>query len=417
MHLIFFDTPVARDNLKPFTLTRPVAEIRVGILTISEKWLRRLSPEVEEKHFLTENYLQSKYPLYVTEDNVLINASVCPDASVQQAVAQLASSHTLKQGELIIAARVPAAYLNPLNAQQTLSYPERYAQLMESIAHYPSIQYKDALNLITQPWHIFLQNGRQIKTDFDLLTAHRKSAAISDPHTIVYGNKQHIFIEEGVSIRASVLNAEDGPIYLGKNATIHENAVIKGPFAMLEDAHVNIGSKIREATTIGPHSKLGGEVKNVVVFGNSNKGHEGFLGNSVIGEWCNFGADTNASNLKNNYKPVSIWNYGTHAYEDTGELFCGLMMGDHSKCGINSMFNTGTVVGVFSNIFGTGYPDKFIPSFTWGGVEESSVYQVEKALEVAHTVLQRRGMTLSETDVQILTYIYAHRPEELEKRV
>lgn len=405
MHLIFFDTPFIRDNLKPFTLTRPIAEIRVGILTIAEKWRKRLTQHIQDYGYFTEAYLQKKYPLNIAEDTLLINASVCPDASVQKAITQLSSGHILKQGELIVAARIPADKLKMLSVQKS-SYQESYARLLDVLASYPSVEYNEPLNLITQPWHIFLQNGEQIKVDFDLLTENRQSATIDDPHTIVYGNTEDIFIEEGVSVKASILNAETGPIYLGKGATIHENAVIKGPFAMLEGAHVNAGSKIREATTIGPHSKLGGEVKNVVVFGNSNKGHEGFLGNSVIGEWCNFGADTNASNLKNNYKSVSIWNYGTHRYEDTGELFCGLMMGDHSKCGINTMFNTGTVVGVFANIFGTGYPEKFIPSFTWGGTGENSRYQIEKALEVAHHVLQRRGIELSETDLDILKYIY-----------
>ncbi|WPP48990.1 putative sugar nucleotidyl transferase [Catalinimonas niigatensis] len=415
MHLIFFDTPVIRDNLKPFTFTRPMAEIRVGILTIAEKWRKRLELHAQEHAYITETYLQKKYPFNIADDNLLINASVCPDISVQKAVTQLASGHILKQGNLIIAARISADALRALDNHYALSFLQVHEQLMNRVAAYPSVQYTESLTLITQPWHIFLQNGEQIKVDFDLLTQNRKSAAIADPYTIVYGNPQNIFIEEGVSVRASILNAETGPIYLGKNATIHENAVIKGPFAMLEGAHVNIGSKIREATTIGPHSKLGGEVKNVVVFGNSNKGHEGFLGNSVIGEWCNFGADTNASNLKNNYKHVSMWNYGTHRYEDTGELFCGLMMGDHSKCGINTMFNTGTVVGVFANIFGTGYPEKFIPSFSWGGIGESSIYQIEKALEVAHHVLQRRGLQLSEAEVDILKHIYEYRSSELEK--
>lgn len=413
MHLIFFDTPVARDNLKPFTLTRPIAEIRVGILTITEKWVKRLSQHIRNHSYITEAYLQKKYSLSSAEDNLLINASVCPDASVQKMITQLSSGHILKQGELIIAARIPVDKLKMLSMKA--SYKESYAQLLDTLSSYPSVEYSEPLSLITQPWHIFLQNGEQIKSDFELLTKNRKSAHIDDRHTIIYGNQEDIFIEEGVSVRASILNVETGPIYLGRNATIHENAVIKGPFAMLEGAHVNIGSKIREATTIGPHSKLGGEVKNVVVFGNSNKGHEGFLGNSVIGEWCNFGADTNASNLKNNYKSVSIWNYGTHCYEDTGELFCGLMMGDHSKCGINTMFNTGTVVGVFANIFGTGYPEKYIPSFSWGGIEESSVYRIDKALEVAHHVLRRRGLQLSEAEADILKYIYEHRNTELEK--
>lgn len=235
---------------------------------------------------------------------------------------------------------------------------------------------------------------------------------MEDPHTILY-HPENIFIEEGVLVKAAVINAEDGPVYIGKNATIHEHAIIKGPFAMLEGAHINMGSKIREGTTVGPYCKVGGEVKNVVFFANSNKGHEGFLGNAVIGEWCNFGADTNASNLKNNYKPVRLWHYGSRSYENTEILFCGLMMGDHSKCGINTMFNTATVVGVSANIFGSGFSPKFIPSFTWGGIQQSEVYDFQKALEVAKTVVARRGMELPEADEAILKHIFENRHHEL----
>lgn len=417
MHLIFFDTPIIRDNLKPFTLTRPIAEIRSGILTMRDKWVRRLGSSHQPAYF-TESYLQKKYPLQSSgaDTFLFINASIYPDEVLQQAVAQLAEGQALRQGTLLIAAHASPNQLNTLGHQgYDTPYKEAYEQLINIFSPLQNVEYNPQLQQLTQPWHIFLHNAEQIKADFDLITRNRQSAQLDDPHTVVYGKQEDIFIEEGVSIRASILNAEAGPIYLGKNATIHENAVIKGPFAMLEGSHVNIGSKIREATTIGPHSKLGGEVKNVVIFGNSNKGHEGFLGNSVIGEWCNFGADTNASNLKNNYKPVKVWNYGTQGYEDTGELFCGLMMGDHSKCGINTMFNTGTVVGVSANVFGTGYPGKFIPSFSWGGIEESSIYRIEKALEVAQHVVQRRGLQLSEADTEILRYIYEHRQAELEK--
>ncbi|MDF9799529.1 UDP-N-acetylglucosamine diphosphorylase/glucosamine-1-phosphate N-acetyltransferase [Catalinimonas alkaloidigena] len=417
MHIIFFDTPTLRDNLKPFTLTRPISEIRSGILTMAQKWTHRLSPHNQYSNF-TEGYLQKKYPLQASgADHLLfINASVYPEEALQQAITQMEEGQALRQGELLIAVYTSADQLNEIgNQQHDRPYKEAFEALTSMLSHCQNVEYNPPIQQLTQPWHIFLQNAAQIKADYELITKNRQSAKLDDPHTILYGKKEDIFIEEGVSVRASVLNAETGPIYLGKNATVHENAVIKGPFAMLEGSHVNIGSKIREATTLGPHSKLGGEVKNVVIFGNSNKGHEGFLGNAVIGEWCNFGADTNASNLKNNYKPVKVWNYGTRRYEDSGELFCGLMMGDHSKCGINTMFNTGTVVGVSANVFGTGYPEKFIPSFSWGGVGESSIYRIEKALEVAQHVVQRRGLQLSEADTEILEYIYEHRQAEWKK--
>jgi len=414
MNLIFFEVPRYRDNLKPFTLTRPIAEIRLGILSLAEKWEKHLKVEVLNNGYFTDQYLQAKFPLHSAEHSIYINASLCPSPALVEAINQLKEGQLLEKDGELLAICPTSAHTSTLGELRHEVYTEKFAKLTAMVETYEKQSYTEHAFLLTQPWQIFLENGEQIKADYQLIATGRTSANIEDPHTIYYGKPEDIFIEEGVSIRASILNAENGPIYLGKGATIHENAVIKGPFAMLDNSHVNIGSKIREATTIGPHSKLGGEVKNVVVFGNSNKGHEGFLGNSVIGEWCNFGADTNASNLKNNYKPVKIWNYGTHRYEDTGELFCGLLMGDHSKCGINTMFNTGTVVGVFANIFGTGYPEKFIPSFSWGAVTETAPYRIEKALEVARDVLKRRGITLSEEEADILRYIYEHRTHEMQ---
>jgi len=413
MNLIFFDLPSHRSHLKPFTLTRPVAAIRTGIFTLGEKWQRRLSPwyEVEATSHFTEDYLAVRYPVRTGEDNLLVNAAVCPNDDLVSAVASLGQDQVLVQHQQMIAARVPGSVMRQFT---TSGYEAGASQLLATIASFSQRDYSANITRINHLWDIFLQNGEQISQDFSLITQDSKSYDIGDSHTIFYGNPQDIFIEEGASIRASVLNAESGPIYIGKHATIHENAVIKGPMALMEGSHINAGSKIREATTIGPNSKMGGEVKNVVVLGNSNKGHEGFLGNSVVGEWCNFGADTNNSNLKNNYQPVKLWNYGTRGFENTGELFCGLMMGDHSKCGINTMFNTGTVVGVSANIFGAGYQKKFIPSFTWGGSEESTTYRLEKALEVARNVLHRKGLTLAEADSDILKYIFENRRYETE---
>jgi UDP-N-acetylglucosamine diphosphorylase/glucosamine-1-phosphate N-acetyltransferase len=268
------------------------------------------------------------------------------------------------------------------------------------------IDYKNSLSLIDQVWKIYQNNGAQIRADFKLITEGRKSELLSDPHTRVYGS-DNIFIEEGAQVRAAVLNAENGPIYLGKNSFVNEGAIIRGPFALCEESHVNMGAKVRGDTTVGPFSKIGGEVSNSVIFGYSNKAHDGFLGNSVIGEWCNIGADTNTSNLKNNYENIKLWNYGKGGFVDTGLMFCGLMFGDHSKCGINMMFNSGTVVGVSASLFGSGYPRTFIPSFAWGGAAGFSTFQFSKAMETARKVMERRSITLSEIDLDILSAIYA----------
>lgn len=411
MNLIFFDLPAQRTNLKPFTLTRPVAGLRVGILTLEEKWQRRLAPAVDIQRiaYLTEAYLQLKYPLELAPKNLLINASVCPSVEAIERIATLAEGQALRYQETWVATYLSQEDLTLEN--EPYDYLTLAQAVSDRIDTYETIELSEALTNVRHTWDIFLHNAEQIEQDYALLTYSRTSYEPDDPYTRLY-RPDRIFIEEGVSVRAAVINAEAGPVYIGKQATVHENAVIKGPCAVLEGAHVNIGSKIREATTIGPRCKVGGEVKNTVFFANSNKGHEGFVGNSVVGEWCNFGADTNTSNLKNNYQYVRLWNYGQRAYEDTGQQFCGLMMGDHSKCSINTMFNTGTVVGVFANVFGTGFPAKFIPSFTWGGVQEANTYHFDKALKVYERVLKRRNKALSAGEVAILKHVYQHRSGE-----
>ncbi len=414
MNTVFFDLPSARTALKPFTFTRPVAELRVGILTLREKWQHYLGNHSAAAQFshLTEPYLQQKYPLRWGEDNWLVNAAVCPTAHTTDQVAGLETRESLWQDETWIAARIPREDLPNPTHQEADDYSAWAQHVVETVKSYTVVQQPEASDVINHCWDIFKHNGHQIDQDYALLTAERNSAPVEDPYTRLYRPEQ-IFIEEGAIIRAAIINAEEGPVYIGKNAMIHENAVVKGPFALLEGAHVNMGSKIRNATTIGPHCKVGGEVKNTVFLANSNKGHEGFVGNSVVGEWCNFGADTNTSNLKNNYQSVRLWDYEKKAYEPTGQQFCGLMMGDHSKCGINTMFNTGTVVGVFANIFGSGFPAKFIPSFTWGGTtEETSTYRFDKAIEVYERVLARRNQTLSEDEAAILQHVYQHRHHE-----
>lgn len=383
MNLVLFDDPATRTNLLPFTYTRPISNIRVGILTIHEKWEKRLGTTAS---FLTESYLQKKFPAKAAFDNLFINAAWCPD---DKAVEQV---KVLMNGEILVKDNTILAWKS-----SEMSLPD----LTKSTPKVLSAE----ITLIDQSWKIFQHNAAQLRLDFNLITAGRKSAGVQDKHTIVYG-EQNIFVEDGVHIRAAVLNAEDGPIYLGKNAVVQEGALIKGPFALCEGSTVNMGGKMRGDSTIGPHSKVGGEISNSVIFGYSNKGHDGFIGNTVIGEWCNLGADTNTSNLKNNYENVKLWSYGKGGFADTGLQFCGLMMGDHSKCGINTMFNTGTVVGVSANIFGDGFPRNFIPSFAWGGASGFTTFQVKKAFETAEKVMERRKIKLEDADKEILTKVF-----------
>lgn len=383
MNVVLFDDPAIRTNLLPFTFTRPVAKIRVGILTIAEKWEKNLDTPVS---FLTEPYLQKKFPVQSSTDNLFINGAWCPDEDALKSLQTLKPEEVLIHNSIILAWRSAAMALPDL----TKTTP---------------IPFTGTTTLIDQVWKIFQLNAAQLRADFSLLTGGRTSAGIQDKHTIVY-NESNIFVEEGVSIRAAVLNAEDGPIYLGKNSVVQEGALIKGPFALCESSTVNMGAKMRGDTTVGPHSKVGGEIGNSVIFGYSNKGHDGFIGNTVIGEWCNLGADTNTSNLKNNYENVKLWNYAKGGFTDTGLQFCGLMMGDHSKCGINTMFNTGTVVGVSSNIFGDGFPRNFIPSFAWGGANGFTTYQLKKVYDTAEKVMERRHATLDETEKEILATVF-----------
>jgi UDP-N-acetylglucosamine diphosphorylase/glucosamine-1-phosphate N-acetyltransferase len=261
------------------------------------------------------------------------------------------------------------------------------------------------LTVIDKAWKIFRENAAQLKIDFKRLTEGRKSAPIEDHHTIVY-NPDQVFLEEGVYIRSAVLNAETGPIYLGKNSIVQEGALIRGSFALGEGSHINMGAKVRGDTSVGPFCKIGGEISNSVLFAYSNKAHDGFLGNSVVGEWCNMGADTNTSNLKNNYDTNKLWNHAIGTFEDTGLQFCGLMMGDHSKCSINTMFNTATVVDVCCNVFGEGFPRNYIPSFAWGGSGGFKTYQLDKALETAERVMARRNVVLEPVDKEILSHIF-----------
>ncbi len=382
MNYILFDGNV-RNQLLPFTFTRPVADIRIGILTIREKWELFLGATTTT---VTEDYLTEKYPMVELEKNILINASFLPSENLVEKIKGLLENQAIFIGD------EPIAFF--AKEDQEVEF-ENY-----KIFQYPT---KDVLR-IQHTWDIFSLNGEALKKDFQLLTEGRKSQPI--PKSIFATGKENIFIEEGAMLTFCSLNATDGPIYIGKDAEIMEGCNVRGPFALCENATLKMGAKIYGPTTVGPHSKVGGEVNNSVIFGYSNKGHDGFLGNSVLGEWCNLGADTNNSNLKNNYAEVRLWDYETESFAPTALQFCGLMMGDHSKCGINTMFNTGTVVGVSANIFGSGFPRNFIPSFSWGGSAGMTTYKTEKAFEVAKEVLRRRNLEFTETDAKILEHIF-----------
>ena len=384
-YILFDDN---RTDLLPFTFTRPVADIRIGILTIREKWEKFISNKTSS---LTEEYLSVKYARILDEDNIFINGSILPDTKIVKQISTLNAGEYLVKANIIIAARLERkfarAFVNSIgNSEKLIQYNEEFIQ-------------------IRNPWEIFTFNGVALEQDFNLLTAGRKSCAISSTNQIACPEK--IFIEEGAKVEFSVLNASAGPIYIDKGAEVMEGSLIRGPFSLGEKAALKMGTKIYGPTTIGPGCKVGGEIQNSVMFANSNKAHDGyFRGNSILGEWCNLGADTNNSNLKNNYSEVKLWNYTREKFIPTGLQFCGLIMGDHSKCGINTMFNTGTVVGVSSNIFGSGYPRNFIPSFSWGGPQGLTVYPLSKAAETAQIVMKRRNLDMSEADQKIFEHIF-----------
>jgi len=386
MNFVLFDS-FTRDNLLPLTFTRPVAEIRIGILTIKEKWEHFLKNDCS---YYTSEYLSEKYKFTKTDENIFINASVIPDKQLVEEIISLKEDESLHGNGCIIAIKTKKN--NFIKDPETINYD------------FKEKKYEKSFLKINNLWDIFLFNAEAIKRDFEILTSNRKSQIPDKSNGII--NAENIFIEEGSRVRFSILNAESGPIYIGKNAEIMENSAIRGPFALCNDSTVKMSSKIYGATTIGPYSKVGGEINNSVIFGYSNKAHDGFLGNSVIGEWCNLGADTNNSNLKNNYAEVRLWNYSKESFINTGLQFCGLIMGDHSKCGINTMFNTGTVVGVSANIFGAGFLKNFIPSFSWGGQTGMTEYSLTKAFETIDKVFERRSLSLTEIDRKILQAVF-----------
>lgn len=359
----------------PLTLTRPVGNLRMGILTNDERWAKFI-PNASV-YFNTENYLQQKFPR-TNEADLIVNAALIPSKELVE------KALDLKEGEQLI-------YKGQWLMQRGVD--------AESI-----VLYEDDILLLSERWHLFQFNKEVLIQDFELITKGRKSEKIPQSNTII-GDENLIFLEEGASVEACILNTKEGPIYIGKHAEVMEGSMLRGPLAICDDAGVKMGTKIYGATTIGTGSRVGGEISNCIFQSYSNKGHDGFLGNSLIGEWCNLGADSNTSNLKNNYGKVSTYSYETRAIEKTDIQFMGLTMGDHSKCGINTMFNTATVVGVSANIFGAGFPDKVVNSFTWGGSENTVRFKVEKAIEVAKAMMARRNIPFTEGDGAIFNYL------------
>jgi UDP-N-acetylglucosamine diphosphorylase/glucosamine-1-phosphate N-acetyltransferase len=362
-------------RLAPLTLTRPVGDVRIGILTNVERW-KLVEPEAEI-FFETEGYLNAKYPT-ISNADLVVNAALIPNDEVIAAILALSENEELVAENNWFARKGTGAVKVTYTGETPL--------------------------VISQRWHLFQKNEQALKSDFSLLTAGRMSQQLSRTNTII-GDATQIFLEEGAVVEAAILNTTSGPIYIGKDAEIMEGSIVRGPLAMCEHSALKLGTKVYGPTTLGPHCKVGGEVNNVVFQAYSNKGHDGFLGNALIGEWCNLGADTNTSNLKNNYGFISTYSYEKGEEVKTDTQFMGVCMGDHSKCGINTMFNTATVIGVSSNIFGAGFPAKFVPSFTWGGAEESVTFKLDKAIEYANNMMTRRGLQLTEAEVGILKHI------------
>jgi len=386
MNYILFDNESWHDLL-PLTFTRPISEIRLGILTISEKWTKYLDQDVS---YLTQGYLSEKYPTKKEAENILINACILPNKALVKAISSLSQGQALVQEDVIIAISVDAENLSGFDA----SLPESAVK----------IAFEGDLMRIAKSYDIFQLNDKALRDDFELLTRGRQSQPLSKTVNVL--GEENVFLEEGAKVEFATLNANEGPIYIGKDAEIMEGALVRGPLAMCEHSALKLGAKVYGATTLGPYCKSGGELSNVVFFGFANKAHDGFLGNAVIGEWCNIGADTNNSNLKNNYSEVKLWNYKSKRFDKTGLQFCGTIMGDHSKCGINTMLNTGTVIGVSANVYGAGFPRNFIPSFSMGGNHGFQEYRLNAAYDVAQLVMQRRGLDFDEVERNIMDHVF-----------
>jgi len=386
MAIILFDDHLYQ-NLLPLVYTRPVGNLRIGILTIAEKWGKHIELDFS---WQTRPYLQGKFPLTLEDRNLFINGSVCPDEALIEAILKLHGDEALVQDGLLIAIKLNGTDAKAFNST--------------ALSGYKTIDYTGDFISLKHPEDIFKYNDAELRKDFALLTKGRASATLSSTNTIIGDD---FFAEEGALSECNTFNTKNGPIYLAANTEIWEGTHIRGAFAILEHSQIKMGSKIYGATTVGPYCRVGGEVNNAVIWGYSNKGHEGYLGNAVIGEWCNMGADSNNSNLKNNYAEVKLYDYATQHYRKTGLQFCGLIMADHAKCGINTMFNTGTVVGVGSNVFGAGFPVNHVPDFSWGGAEGFEEYRISKMLETTARVFARRDTrTFDENEQGILKEVF-----------
>jgi len=394
MHLSLFDHPVKNKRLWPLTQCRPIADLRIGILKISEKW-NKLMPIPVSHDCSTQ--LSALFPKFITEspEHYIVDGSILPDETLA------AFLMGLPNRTLVIDSNAQWIGLKLLEA-----YPER-SQLenleLQSLPNYQKVTYPHSIQRIENVWELFQKNGEEIQKDYQLLTQNRISQPLSSSNTIL---GDQVFLEEGATVEACILNSQTGPIYIGKDAEVMEGSIIRGPFALCENSTVKLGAKIYGQTTVGPNCKVGGEVQNVIFQSNSNKGHDGYLGNSLIGEWCNIGADSNSSNLKNTYQEVKLWSYLSSKFEKTDTIFCGLIMGDHAKCGINTMFNTGTVVGFGANVFGAGYPRQFIPDFAWGGATGFKTFGFDAFIQTAQTVMARRNMILTEEQKSLYHQIF-----------
>lgn len=388
LNVILFDAE-ERKELLPLTFTRPVADLRVGSLRISQKWKLALDKEIS---YLTEDYLSRKFKLKIEEDNLLINGALLPNEKIITEISKLRQNEVMVHNDSVLAVRMNLEDMKQLNDLD--------------FKHYKLVNIRDSSCVVkvNHLWNLFQMNDSELRQDYDLLTKGKKSQDLSSSNTLIGEGK--LFIEQGAKIEGAILNISSGPIFIGKDAEVMEGSMIRGPFFLGDHSTVKMGAKIYGATSIGEHCKVGGEVNNVIFQAYSNKGHDGFLGNAVIGEWCNIGADTNNSNLKNNYASVKIWNYLKEGFVDTKSQFCGLFMGDHAKTGINTMFNTGTVVGVSANVFGPGFPRTFIAGFSWGGNHGFTTFKLEKAFETATIMMARRGLELNDIDKDILTKVF-----------
>lgn len=392
---VLCDDPVIREQLLPFTFTRPIANLRMGIFTFEEKWSRLLDGI---SGFYTVDYLSNKYPFHPKDPSEggiwMLNASILPTAQLVEKIKQLSKDEALVYGDTWVAFFVPETQWNEKG--------KIYPQAFDCLSGRGNVSYDGELMKICHPWDIFSLNDKQIKADLELLMKEKPSYTIDGEGMSTWG-AYPLYAEPGARVDHALIDTSEGPVYLGRNSRIMPGSLVKGPLALCEGSIIKMGAKIYGGNTFGPYCKVAGEVESTVMLGYSNKAHDGFIGDAVIGEWCNLGAGTNCSNLKNDYSQVRVWSYPKESFIKTGLQFCGLFLADHSKSAIGTQFNTGTVVGVAANVFASGFPRNFIPSFTWG----KEPYKIDRALETARIVYARRGKTFDAEDEAILRAVYS----------